>query len=59
MLEPDPRAVRLAEHRAELNKVLAEFQGLEPGSAEREEVLKRYEPLLGAVMAMDEELSED
>jgi hypothetical protein len=59
MPEPDPRTDRLAELPAELNRILAEFQGLEPGSAEREEVLKRYEPLLGAVMALGEELSED
>ena len=58
MPEPDPRAVRLTALRAELKDVLTEIQGLEPGSPEREEVLKRYAPLLGAVMALGEELSE-
>jgi len=60
MPEPDPRAIRLAELRAELNEVLAEIKGHAPGTPERDQlVLKRYEPLLGAVMALGEELSED
>lgn len=32
MLEPDPRAVRLAELRVQLNKVGSELRGLAPGS---------------------------
>jgi len=58
MPEPDPRAVRLAELRIQLNKDGSELRGLKPGSPEQLEVLVRFEPDLGAVMALEEELSE-
>jgi len=56
--EPDPRAIRLAELRVQLNKFGSELRGLKPGSPEQLEVLERFEPIVGAVMAMEEELSE-
>ncbi len=58
MPEPDPRASRLAELRVQLNKVGSEHQGLKPESPVQLEVLAHFEPILGAVMAMEEELSE-
>jgi hypothetical protein len=56
--EPDPRAVRPAELRVQLNQVGSELRGLKPGSPEQLEVLERFEPILGAVMALEEKLSE-
>jgi hypothetical protein len=41
-----------------LNKDGSELRGLKPGSPEQLEVLVRFEPDLGAVMALEEELSE-
>jgi hypothetical protein len=41
-----------------LNKVGSELRGLKPGSPEQLEVLDRFEPILGAVMVLEEELSE-
>ena len=58
MLEPDPRAVRLAELRVQLNKVGSQLRVLKPGNPEQLEVLKRFELILGAVMALEEEMSE-
>lgn len=58
MPEPDPRAVRLAELRVRLNKVGSEIRGLKPGRLEQLELLECFEPILGAVMAVEEELGE-
>jgi len=56
--EPDPRAICPAEPRVQLNKDGSELRGLKPGSPEQLEVLERFEPILGGVMALEEELSE-
>jgi hypothetical protein len=54
----DPRGSRLAELRVQLNKARSELRGLKPGSPEQLEGLERFEQILGAVMALEEELSE-
>jgi hypothetical protein len=56
MPEPDPRNVRLVELREQLATLLSKLQGLEPGSPEQLEALKRYEPVHAAVLALAEEL---
>lgn len=56
MPEPDPRAARLVELRAQLEVIGAELMGLVPGSPEQLEVLERFEPILAAVVALAEEL---
>ena len=56
MPEPDPRTVRLVELRARLAAILSELRCLEPGSPQQLEVLKRYEPVHEAVLALAEEL---
>lgn len=53
------RDIGLAELRAVLNEVLAEIEGLDPVSPDRDEVAQeRYQQILGAVLALDEELRE-
>ncbi|WP_411876614.1 hypothetical protein [Vulcanococcus limneticus] len=53
----DPRAVRLAELRAELLALRQEIrETTAPLSPERDALLERYEPLLGQVVALSEEL---
>lgn len=56
--EPDPGAVRLAELRAQLNKVGSKLRGLEPGSPEQLEELERLDPIHAAVVALAEELGQ-
>ena len=58
MPEPDQRTVRLAELRVQLNMVGSELRGLKPGSPKQLEEFERFEPILGAVMALEEEMSE-
>jgi hypothetical protein len=58
MSEPDPSAVRPAELRVQLKMVGKELRALKPGSPEQQEVLQRFEPILGALMALEQELSE-
>lgn len=56
MPELDPRAVRLAELPVQLAAILSELRCQEPGSHQQLEVLKRYEPVHAAVLALAEEL---
>jgi hypothetical protein len=48
----------LAKLRVQLNKIGSELGRLKPGSPEQPELLERLEPILGAVMALEEELGE-
>ena len=55
----DPRAARLAELRAELLALRQQIRSTTaPLSPERDALLERYEPLLGQVVALSEELAE-
>jgi CHASE3 domain sensor protein len=54
--EPDPRTARLDELREQVAAILPELRSLQRGTPEHEQALERYEPLLGAALALAEEL---
>jgi hypothetical protein len=56
MPEPDQRIARLAKLKGQLTAIGLELHGLEPGSPEQLEVLKRWAPIHADVLAMADEL---